>query len=506
MKAGSEQAYLDRALMFKGEIPAAEYAKLQDTAHVRDYGLALVQLWQGNSSAARAALDALVRRPEGWRYFATIAGEVDLAAIVAKQPDTSSVESTMGAWTLSWNTYDLDLTRRLFLAAPETSYYSSEKPGRIAGFEAALEHHRGFGFVPGGKSADARLWLEDMVVRGGTEMAFVTATWLFDRDVAAAGRPQRGPVTFVLRSTLDGWRIVHAHFANDPPAPPQPQAAPSAPQGTSLLGQPLVSGPPAAAAVENLRRAKIAYEQTPDDPDALIWYGRRLAYTGDYLGAIAAFGDGIRKHPSDARFYRHRGHRYISIRRFDRAIADLERAATLIAGTADTVEPDGAPNAKNIPVSTLHGNVWYHLGLAYYLTNDLPQARRAFEEAVKARTNDDGHVAAMHWLYMILRRMGRAEDAAASLRNIKPEMTIIENTAYHRLCLFYKGLLTQAEVEGRDEQAIMNDAVAYGLANWSLYSGQRAEARRRLEALLARGGWASFGYIAAEADIARMFR
>jgi hypothetical protein len=52
----------------------------------------------------------------------------------------------------------------------------------------------------------------------------------------------------------------------------------------------------------------------------------------------------------------------------------------------------------------------------------------------------------------------------------------------------------------------MNDAVAYGLANWSLYSGQRAEARRRLEALLARGGWASFGYIAAEADIARMFR
>jgi tetratricopeptide (TPR) repeat protein len=274
-------------------------------------------------------------------------------------------------------------------------------------------------------------------------------------------------------------------------------------QATSLLGRPLVSAAPTPATIENLRKAKADYDQAPGDPDALIWYGRRMAYTGDFKAAIALFNEGIRKDPADPRFYRHRGHRYISIRQFDNAITDLEKAATLMAGTPDAVEPDGLPNAKNIPLSTLHGNVWYHLGLAYYLKNDLVQARRAFSEAVGARPNDDGKVAAMHWLYMILRRMGKPDEASAALRPITPTMTIIENMAYHRLCLFYKGLLTLADLTGTGEGATVNDAIAYGAANWHLYNGRREEARTGFQALLTGRGWASFGYIAAEADVAR---
>ncbi len=64
------------------------------------------------------------------------------------------------------------------------------------------------------------------------------------------------------------------------------------------------------------------------------------------------------------------------IREFDRAIQDFEKAATLIEGTEDKIEPDGLPNAQNIPVSTLHTNIWYHLGLAYYLQHDLENALR----------------------------------------------------------------------------------------------------------------------------------
>jgi hypothetical protein len=104
-------------------------------------------------------------------------------------------------------------------AGPRTTYFSSEKPGRIQGFEALMEHHRGFGFVPGGKTADNRLWLEDDAVWEDQGMAFVTARWLFDRDVAAQVPVQKGPVTFVLIRGDDGFRIVHAHFANDPAAP-----------------------------------------------------------------------------------------------------------------------------------------------------------------------------------------------------------------------------------------------------------------------------------------------
>ncbi|MCX6565038.1 MAG: hypothetical protein NTW38_01205 [Candidatus Aminicenantes bacterium] len=47
-------------------------------------------------------------------------------------------------------------------------------------------------------------------------LAFVAAVWFFDRDLAASGPVQKGPVTFVLIQEEGVWRIVHAHFSNDP--------------------------------------------------------------------------------------------------------------------------------------------------------------------------------------------------------------------------------------------------------------------------------------------------
>ena len=88
-----------------------------------------------------------------------------------------------------------------------------------------------------------------------------------------------------------------------------------------------------------------------------------MAYLGDYKKAIKIFSEGIEKFPEDARMYRHRGHRYISLRKLDLAIADLEKAAELIDGKEDRVEPDGIPNARGIPVSTTNRNIWYHLWL-----------------------------------------------------------------------------------------------------------------------------------------------
>lgn len=118
---------------------------------------------------------------------------------------------------------------------------------------------------------------------------------------------------------------------------------------------------------DQFKSAQITYFDNQNDAEALIWYGRRTAYMGYYKEAIKLFTLGIKNHPNDARFYRHRGHRYISTRQYDNAISDFEKAVQLINGKIDQIEPDGLPNAKNIPLSTLHGNIWYHLGLAYYL-------------------------------------------------------------------------------------------------------------------------------------------
>ena len=193
---------------------------------------------------------------------------------------------------------------------------------------------------------------------------------------------------------------------------------PEGAQAVSLRGESLFSRDPSEDALAKLEEARKAYEADSESADNLIWYGRRMAYTGDYREAIRIYTEGIRKFPDDARIYRHRGHRYISIREFDRSIEDYEKAATLIEGTEDQIEPDGMPNAQNIPVSSLHTNIWYHLALAYYLNHDLENALRVNRKGIEASTNDDMFVATMHWLYMTLRLM-EMDDEAERARTTK---------------------------------------------------------------------------------------
>lgn len=90
-----------------------------------------------------------------------------------------------------------------------------------------------------------------------------------------------------------------------------------------------------------LNEARERYEKEPKSVEALIWYGRRTAYLAHYKDAIFTFTEGIEQFPNDAQLYRHRGHRYITLRCFDAAIADLEKAAKLIKGKPDEIEPHG---------------------------------------------------------------------------------------------------------------------------------------------------------------------
>jgi len=163
-----------------------------------------------------------------------------------------------------------------------------------------------------------------------------------------------------------------------------------------------------------LDEARRRFEAKPNDPGARIWLGRRLAYLGRFMEAIEVYSEGIMKFPWDARFYRHRGHRYITLRKFDLAIDDFEKAAKLIKGKPDEVEPDGQPNVRNIPTGTLHFNIWYHLGLSYYLTGQNQRALNSYRDCLKVSKNPDSLVATSHWLYMTLRRMNRARSTPSA--------------------------------------------------------------------------------------------
>jgi tetratricopeptide (TPR) repeat protein len=276
----------------------------------------------------------------------------------------------------------------------------------------------------------------------------------------------------------------------------------------------LLAMPPAMAAQAppnrletDLAKAKAEYARDPSSADAAIWLGRRLAYLGRFPEAVDVFTQGLAKHPEDARLYRHRGHRYITTRRFDLAINDLAKASQLIAGKKDEIEPDGAPNKAGIPRSTLQSNIWYHLGLAQYLSGDFTSALASYHEGMKvSRVNDDMLVATSDWLYMTLRRLKRDEDARAVLASIREQMDVIENGAYHARLLMYKGLRTPESVLNLNTADDIQIATqGYGVGNWYLVNGDRAKAREVFDRVLAGKATTAFGFIAAEADVTRGF-
>lgn len=282
---------------------------------------------------------------------------------------------------------------------------------------------------------------------------------------------------------------------------------PETPEAFSLFGEPLNQQPPRPEVVEKQKalynKALTDWEKKPEDAEAVIWLGRRTAYLGRIREAAAIFSQGIEAHPNDPRMHRHRGHRFISLRLFDQAIDDLERAAELIEGTADEIEPDGIPNERNQPVSSLHFNVWYHLGLAYYLVGDYESALSCYEECLKVSEIPDKLVATTHWTYMTLRLLERNDEAEKLLAPITEEMDIVENQHYHRLLLMYKGILNPDEVmkDARSQGPLAVATVGYGVGNWYLYNDSVEKAVEMYNEILDTGGWAGFGYIAAEADL-----
>lgn len=303
-----------------------------------------------------------------------------------------------------------------------------------------------------------------------------------------------------LRSLIS---LVLLSACSTPVAPP-----PSDVEAISFLGdslrRPALDSARQAGFEAQLDSARAAWA-ADSSPDALIWIGRRQGYLGRYREAIATFSDGIARFPDDPRFLRHRGHRWITVRELDSAIADLSRAATMIAGRPVESEPDGLPNARNIPTSTLQSNIWYHLGLAHYLRGDFDAALEAYRAEAAIADNPDMLVATSWWRYLTLRRLGNAAAADSVLAPITADMDVIENQSYHRLLLLAKGVLPvdSLAASGEPGDAPSDAAVAYGLGAWHLVEGRGELADSLFGILVTRGNWAAFGTIAAEAERAR---
>ena len=286
--------------------------------------------------------------------------------------------------------------------------------------------------------------------------------------------------------------IVCAACASSPKVPDSEQYLPPDVEAMSLLGRPLNS-PQLAPDMQKQREEQLAqaqrdYDANPENADAAILLGSRLADLGRYREAIDILSDSIHKHPADGRLYELRGHRYINVRRLREAVGDLQSAELLERG-----KPNDAERYQ----------IFYHLGLAHYLLGDFDHALSAYQRCLPLAKTSDRLVSTSNWLYATLRRLGRVQEAEKVLEPISIDLDVVESIPYHKLLLMYGGEIAPEELVRQDANTADGTTILYGIGNWYFVNGQPERAHPLWQKVLDGNQQFAFGYIAAEAEMAR---
>jgi tetratricopeptide (TPR) repeat protein len=230
-----------------------------------------------------------------------------------------------------------------------------------------------------------------------------------------------------------------------------------------------------------VKRARTALESDPKNIARIIDFGVAQSGARQFREAIATFTRGLEIEPDNAQLLRWRGHRYLSVREFDRAFADLKRGAAID--------------------STIYG-IWYHLGVIQFLRGDFSDAAASFAKAQPIAPDAGELAGSTDWLWMSLSRAGRGNEAKAMLDR-RPEKPVIN--AYTRRLQLYRGEIgPDAVVTAADTDDVQVATLAYGVGNWHLLRGDKAQARQWFERSVQSGGWPAFGFIASEAELERL--
>lgn len=282
------------------------------------------------------------------------------------------------------------------------------------------------------------------------------------------------------------------------------------PEGFSLFGEPLynpVSYPdPEHKQLVKFNTAVSEWEKDPENREKILWLGRQHAYVGRYRDAIHIFTEALKKFPDDAEFLRHRAHRYLSLRMFEYSIRDSEKAVDKMLEKPDFMEPSGLAGAEETTEYTFYTNVYYHLGLAYMMSGDLINARRAFDDLLEVAKNDDHIIMSVYWNYIILKRLGYDEEAKKVLDHVKPDMDTPVSVGYYECLKMYKGELEPEDILGNkgDDDQLSLVTSGFGVANEYLFRGEYDEYVEILGRVLDTNAWSGFGYLSAEVDLKRI--
>ncbi len=235
-----------------------------------------------------------------------------------------------------------------------------------------------------------------------------------------------------------------------------------------------------------IARAQLALDADPRNVQRRIALAVAQSGFRQFREAIATLSAGLAMTPNDVMLLRWRGHRYLSVREFAKARADLTRGYAID--------------------STNYG-ILFHFGVLRFIEQDFSGAAAMFTRAQPLAPDGGERAGSTDWLWMSLSRAGRSADAMAMLARRPDSLQAPPGYAYVTRLRLYRGELTPETLFAPGDTADVQVATLnYGLGNWYTVRGDTVKARAAFERAVATGGWPGFGFIVSEAELARMRR
>jgi tetratricopeptide (TPR) repeat protein len=234
-----------------------------------------------------------------------------------------------------------------------------------------------------------------------------------------------------------------------------------------------------------IARAAAALAADPKNVEKVIALGVAQAGRSQMREAIVTFSNGLAFAPDNALLYRWRGHRHLSVREFDLAMADF---------------------AKSLSIDSATYGSWYHMGIIKFARGDYRGAADAFKRAQPIAPDAGELAGSTDWLWMSLARGGRLTEAKAMLDRRPDSLKVDPNYGYAKRLRLYRGESTPEQVftAPGDTVGTQGATLNYGVGNWYLVKGDTAKAKEYFQRSIKSGGWAAFGFIVSEIELRRL--
>ena len=246
--------------------------------------------------------------------------------------------------------------------------------------------------------------------------------------------------------------------------------------------------------------AEKAFNENPDNEVNIINYGIKLADLGRFQEAISIYEEGLVKFPESHKIRRYIGQQYLTTRQFDKAILSLSEAINYANGTPVIESEYKNLKYKKKTTYNVKFNIWYYLGLSYYMKGNYDKAISSFRKCEKYTNNNDLKVVITNWLYTAFAKIGNLDLAEAEIMSIPTNMRLVEikSRKYHDLIMLYRGLVTPSILTKRNG---IDADVGYGIGNYYLVNGQVENAISAFNRVISTEQQAFVGYIAIESEL-----